>query len=77
MQPCYHAVNKCPFVMQSAVTHSNRLDKTSENLYWIAPSSGTGPIEFQWAVVVRYQAGVTNIWYAPLQTLPIMESKLV
>ena len=68
--------NQPPPIWQSAVTHSNQNDKTFENLYWIAPASGTGPIEFWWAVVVRYQAGTTNIWYAPLQTQPIRESKL-
>jgi len=61
---------------ESAVTHSNRNDKTSENLYWTAPPVETGPIVFRWAVVVRYQASVLNEWYAT-QTQVIRESKLV
>jgi len=48
----------------------------SEVLTWTAPSSGTGPVLFQWAVVVTLVLGISNEWYAPLQTQAILESKL-
>ena len=63
--------------LQSAVTHSNPSVKTSVSLYWIAPPRGTGDIEFLWAVVVILEQNVSNIWYAPIRTAVIMESKLL
>jgi len=48
----------------------------SEVLTWTAPAAGTGPVLFQWAVVVTLQSGTSNEWYAPLQTQAILESKL-
>jgi len=63
-------------ILQSAVTHSNPSVKITVILYWIAPPRGTGSIEFLWAVVVILERNVSNIWYAPIRTAPIMESKL-
>ena len=33
--------------MQTAITHSNRNDKSFIELTWIAPSAGTGPLVFR------------------------------
>lgn len=61
---------------QSAVTHNSRVDKTCEVLTWTAPPSGTGPVFFQWAVVVRYSPSDNiNMFYAPLTTMMITESE--
>ena len=42
---------------------------------WTAPPSGTGPVFFQWAVVVRYSPGSANMFYALLTTMMITESE--
>ena len=60
---------------QSAVTHNSPVDKTCEVLTWTAPPNGTGPVVFQWAVVVRYSTGSVNMFYAPLTTMMINESE--
>lgn len=62
-----------PTPPESAVTHNSRVDKTCEVLMWTAPPNGTGPVFFQWAVVVRYSPGSVNMFYAPLQTMMITE----
>ena len=61
---------------QSAVTHLNPSIKTSELLHWTAPPAGTGPVSFLYAVVVRYDRGVANMFYATLQTMPIAEGEI-
>ena len=63
------------FFWQSAVTHRNRNDKTSELLHWTAPAAGTGPVNFLYAVVVRYDQGVMNMFYATLRTMPVAEGE--
>ena len=83
--PCHYAVymirsyRPSPIFSfwQSAVTHNSPADKTCEVLTWTAPPNGTGPVFFQWAVVVRYStSGNVNMFYAPLQTMMINESEI-
>ena len=60
--------------LQSAVTHNSPVEKTCELLTWTAPPNGTGPVFFQWAVVVRYSRNI-NMFYAPISSMMINESE--
>ncbi|KAL5506383.1 hypothetical protein EMCRGX_G008008 [Ephydatia muelleri] len=44
---------------ESAVTHTSNSVKNSVSLTWTAPTSGSGPIVFLYAVVVQNSAGVS------------------
>lgn len=58
----------------SAVTHITNDDKNNVPLQWTAPSKGTGPVTFFYAVVVNYDvANGENTFYATLKTASIRE----
>ena len=60
---------------QRAVTHTSANVKTRELLHWTAPPAETGPVSFLYAVVVQYDRGDANMFYATLQTMPIAEGE--
>eukprot|EP00731_Ephydatia_muelleri_P011148 Em0006g42a len=57
---------------ESAVSHANNSLKNNVSLTWTAPTAGSGPIVFLYAVVVQYSEGV-SIFYATLNTTVIPE----
>lgn len=55
----------------SAITHTSRSDKTSVDLSFTAPTAGTGPLRFRFAVVRTF-----STYYAPVETAVISEQTI-
>ncbi|XP_065899957.1 putative defense protein [Dysidea avara] len=51
-----------------SVTHNSGVGKEDITVYWMSPSSGTGPIYFGHAFVWRF-----NTFWADLSTMPLLE----